>query len=236
MLDNVKNILSQPEIQMLFSENPDVHVKKQVQIRTQRPQITLKHICLFLSFFQTENLLHSVIEHQLPGNLEERLIRKLSLLIESHTAPTYKNLIDFLTAELATMEALPTNGSFNAKSKSGGSKQQCLVAKQNQRQVKKQNYKPTSAHALVARGVSKISPVNVCFLCSQQHCISVCPEFSKLSPAQRLTELISRPEKVCFKCLRGRTGENHRSTFCKCRLLLNVKSLVVISHAISCCM
>ena len=61
MLDNVKNILSQPEIQMLFSENPDVYVKKQVQIRTQRPQITLKHICLFLSFLQTENLLHSVI-------------------------------------------------------------------------------------------------------------------------------------------------------------------------------
>ena len=61
MLDNVKNILSQPEIQMLFSENPDVYVKKQVQIRTQRPQITLKHICLFLSFVQTENLLHSVI-------------------------------------------------------------------------------------------------------------------------------------------------------------------------------
>ena len=46
---------------MLFSENPDVYVKKQVQIRTQRPQITLMHISLFLSFFQTENLLHSVI-------------------------------------------------------------------------------------------------------------------------------------------------------------------------------
>ena len=142
-----------------------------------------------------EQVFVQIIEHQLPSNLEERLIRKLSLLIEFHTAPTYKNLIDFLTAELATMEALATNGSFNAKSKSGGSKQQCLVAKQNQRQVKKQNYKPTSAHVLVARGVSKISPVNVCFLCSQQHCISVCPEFLKLSPAQRLTELISRPEK-----------------------------------------
>ena len=61
VLDNVKNILSQPEIQTLFSENPDVYVKKQVQIRTQRPQITLKHICLLLSFVQTENLLHSVI-------------------------------------------------------------------------------------------------------------------------------------------------------------------------------
>ena len=61
MLDNVKNILSQPEIQMLFSENPDLYVKKRVQIRTQRPQIALKHICLFLSFLQTENLLHSVI-------------------------------------------------------------------------------------------------------------------------------------------------------------------------------
>ena len=44
-----------------FSENPDVYVKKQVQIRTQRPQITLKHICLFLSFFQSKHLLHSVI-------------------------------------------------------------------------------------------------------------------------------------------------------------------------------
>ena len=61
MLDNVKNILSQPEIQMLFSEKPDVYVKKKVQIRTQRPQITPMHISLFLSFFQTENLLHSVI-------------------------------------------------------------------------------------------------------------------------------------------------------------------------------
>ena len=55
MHDNVKNTLIPSEIQMLFSENP----KKHVQIRTQRPQITLKHICLFLSFFITENLLHS---------------------------------------------------------------------------------------------------------------------------------------------------------------------------------
>ena len=61
MLDNLKNILIPSEIQMLFSENPDVYAKKQVQIRTQRPQIALKHICLFLSFFQTENWLHSVI-------------------------------------------------------------------------------------------------------------------------------------------------------------------------------
>ena len=28
MLDNVKNILAQPKIQILFSENPDVYVKK----------------------------------------------------------------------------------------------------------------------------------------------------------------------------------------------------------------
>jgi len=61
--DNVKNILSQPEIQKLFSKNPDVYVKKQVQIRTQHPQITLKHISLFLSFFQTENLLNSDWRH-----------------------------------------------------------------------------------------------------------------------------------------------------------------------------
>ena len=46
---------------MLFSENPDVYIKKQVQIWIQRPQITLNQISLFLSFFQTENLLHSVI-------------------------------------------------------------------------------------------------------------------------------------------------------------------------------
>ena len=35
-----------------FFRNPHVFVKIQVQIRTQRPQITLKHICLFLSFFK----------------------------------------------------------------------------------------------------------------------------------------------------------------------------------------
>ena len=61
MLDNVKNILTQPKIQILFSENPDVYVKIQVRIWIQRPQITLKHICLVLRFFQTENLLHSVL-------------------------------------------------------------------------------------------------------------------------------------------------------------------------------
>ena len=49
---------------MLFSENPDVYLKTQVQIQTQRPQATLKHICSFLSFFQTENLLYSVIYKQ----------------------------------------------------------------------------------------------------------------------------------------------------------------------------
>ena len=62
MLHNVKKSFILTKIQMLFSENPDVYVKKQVQIRTQRPQITLKHICLFLSFFQSKNLLHSVIK------------------------------------------------------------------------------------------------------------------------------------------------------------------------------
>ena len=61
MLHNVKKSFILTKIQMLFSENPDVYVKKQVQIRTQRPQITLKHMCLFLSFFQSKNLLHSVI-------------------------------------------------------------------------------------------------------------------------------------------------------------------------------
>ena len=101
----------------------------------------------------------------------ENRLRTTGLAIRLN--PTSKDLIDFLTAELATMEALATNGSFNSKYKSGGLKQQCFVAKQNQRQVNEQNYKPTSAHALVAQGVSKISPVNVCFLCSQQHCISV---------------------------------------------------------------
>ena len=60
MLHNVKKYFILTKIQMLFSENPDVYVKKQVQIRTQRSQITLKHICLFLSFFQSRNLLHSV--------------------------------------------------------------------------------------------------------------------------------------------------------------------------------
>ena len=60
-----KKIFYLNQIQMLFSENPDVYVKKQVQIRTQRPQITLKRICLFLSFFQSKNLLHSVIEENL---------------------------------------------------------------------------------------------------------------------------------------------------------------------------
>ena len=54
MLHNVKKSFILTKIQMLFSENPDVYVKKTVQIRTQRPQITLIHICLFLSFFKVK--------------------------------------------------------------------------------------------------------------------------------------------------------------------------------------
>ena len=206
-------IIRSHEKDLLSGGKIDPNVK---QLRALLDKMIAKKAILAQHNVEWEQVFVQIMEHQLPSNLEERWIRKLSPLIESDTAPTSKDLIDFLTAELATMEALATNGSFNSKYKSGGSKQQCFVAKQNQRQVKEQNYKPTSAHALIAQGVSKISPVNVCFLCSQQHCISVCPEFLKLSPAQRLNKLISRPGKVCFKCLRGRTAENHPSTFRKC--------------------
>ena len=39
-----------------------LYLKKQVRIWIQRPQITLKHICLVLSFSKLQNLLHSVIK------------------------------------------------------------------------------------------------------------------------------------------------------------------------------
>ena len=220
---HVKDLLSGGKI------DPNVQ-----QLRALLNKMIAKKAILAQHNVEWEQVFVQIIEHQLPSNLEERWIRKLSPLIESDTAPTSKDLIDFLTAELATTEALATNGSFNSKSKSGGSKQQCFVAKQNQRQVKEQNYKPTSAHALVAQGVSKISPVNVCFLRSQQHCISVCPEFLKLSPAQRLNELISRPGIVCFNVCEVELPKITNQRFAN--VLLNVKFLVVVSHTISCCM
>ena len=61
VLDNVKNILSQPEIQMLFSENPDVYVKKTSSNSDSAPANYSKAHLFVLGFFQTENLLHSVI-------------------------------------------------------------------------------------------------------------------------------------------------------------------------------
>ena len=48
-----------------------------------------------------EQVFVQIMERQLPSNLEERWIRPLSPLIESDTAPTSKDLINFLTAELA---------------------------------------------------------------------------------------------------------------------------------------
>ena len=43
-----------------------------------------------------------------------------------------------------------------------------------------------------------------------------CSEFLKLSPAQRLGELLGRPGKICFKCLQSRTSEGHPPNFRRC--------------------
>ena len=59
MLDNVKNIPSQPEIQMLFSENPDVYVKKTSSNSDLAPANYPKAHLFVLEFFHSETLLHS---------------------------------------------------------------------------------------------------------------------------------------------------------------------------------
>ena len=62
MLDNVKNILSQPETQMLFSEILTSTQKKRLNLDSALANYPKAHL-LVLELFQTENLLHSVKSH-----------------------------------------------------------------------------------------------------------------------------------------------------------------------------
>ena len=118
-------------------------------------------------------------------------------------------MVEFLTAKLAMLEAVKGNSpNSKVKAKPTSRKQASLHKESN-------NFKrSTSAQALVTQSHSK--PTHLCFMCSQPHALSTCPEFLKLGPAQRLAALIAQPEKICFKCLQSRSSGSHPVTFRKC--------------------
>ena len=138
-----------------------------------------------------DQVLTQIVEGQLSKLLEERWIRHISPLIEKNEAPSSVKLIEFLTAELAALEALVSRGD------SKGSK---LLKK----------LWPSSAQALVTQ-----ASFEVCVLCSEKHGLIACPKFKGLTPSGRLEELMKIPGMVCFKCLESKGTPGHPSTFRK---------------------
>ena len=127
------------------------------------------------------------MEQQLPTSLQERWIRKLTPSIEADAPTTSEEMIEFLTAELAILEAVKGN-SPNPKVKAKPT---------NHMHKESNNFKrSTSAQALVMQNHFK--PTDLCFMCSQLHALSTCPEFLKLGPAQRLAALIAQPERFAL--------------------------------------
>ena len=186
------------------------------QLRSLLDKISAKQAILQQHNVTFDQVLTQIIEMQLPKVVEERWIRKLSPLIESDTAPSVQDLLDFLTSELATLETLTPNSSGSSKPKGKFKSSSNHVAKQGFQREKQ--FSPSTAQALVTQTSSHqgVKDSDVCVLCSKQHLLVNCSEFLKLSPAQRLGELLGRPGKICFKCLQSRTSEGHPPNFRRC--------------------
>ena len=191
---------------LLSSSQIDLNIK---QLRNLLDKVVAKRALLSNFNVNWDQVFVQVIEQQLPSSLQERWIRKLTPSIEADTPTASEEMIQFLTAELATLEAVKGN-SPNSKVKA-----KLTSHKQVSSQRESNNYKrTTSAQALVTQSHSKST--DLCFMCSQFHGLSTCPEFLKLGPAQRLATLIAQPGKICFKCLQSRSSGSHPATFRKC--------------------
>ena len=186
------------------------------QLRSLLDKISAKQAILQQHNAIFDQVLTQIVKMQLPKVVEERWIRKLSPLIESDTAPSVPDLLDFLTSKLATLEALTPNSSRSSKPKGKFKSASNYVAKQGFQ--KEKQFSPSTAQAIVTQTSSHQGVIdsNVCVLCSKQHLLVNCPEFLKLSPTQRLGEFLGRPGKICFKCLQSRTSEGHPPSFRRC--------------------
>ena len=191
---------------LLSSSQVDLNVK---QLRNLLDKVVAKRALLSQFNVEWDQVFIQVVEQQLPTSLQERWIRKLTPSIEADAPTTSEEMIEFLTAELAMLEAVKGNSpNSKVKAKPTSRKQVSLHKESN-------NFKrSTSAQALVTQSHSK--PTDLCFMCSQPHALSTCPEFLKLGPAQRLAALIAQPGKICFKCLQSRSSGSHPATFRKC--------------------
>ena len=109
-----------------------------------------------------------VVEQQLPTYLQERWVRKLTPLIKADAPTTSEEMIEFLTPELAMLEAVKGN-SPNSKVKAKPTSHKQVSSHKDFNNLKQS----TSAQASVTQSHSK--PIDLCFMCSQLHALSTCP-------------------------------------------------------------
>ena len=194
-----EQVIIRSQVQELLYGRKIDHEPK--QLRSLLDKVVAKKSILEKRKVSWDQVFTLIIEQQLPKTLQERWIRHVSPLIEGDEAPASSKLIDFLTAELAALETLRTKDELKR------------AEFQKVNPLKKRTSKPSlfSARALVAQ-----SNHEECVICSQKHDLSDCPKFRKLSPNERLNELIKRPGQVCFKCLKNKNAPGHPLVFRKC--------------------
>ena len=151
----------------------------------------------------------------LSKSLEERWIHQISPLIKKDEDPSLKKLIEFLTIELAALEALVNKDDSKIDSKG---------TKPLKRSTK---LWPSSAQTLVAQ-----ASCEVCVLCLQDHELIACPKFKRLSPLERLYKLMKKTGMVCFKCLRAKGTPGHPLIFRKCATKCSVPNCGKPHHSL----
>ena len=192
-----KQAIIRSHVQELLNGKKINHEPK--QLRALFDKVVAKKAILERHQVSWDQVLSQIVEGQLSKSLEERWIRHISPLIEKDEAPSSVKLIEFLTAELAALEALVSRGDPKINSKETKSS----------KELKK--LWPSSAQALVTQ-----ASFEVCVLCSEKHGLIACPKFKGLTPSGRLEELMKMPGMVCFKCLKCKGTPGHPLIFRKC--------------------
>ena len=157
-----------------------------------------------------DQIFTQILEAQLPVSLYERWIRKISPLVDADKAPDSKLLFEFIATELTTMESLQKDPSPRHRGKPPKSKQTIKQSAKSEQQF--------SAQSLVTRSSS-----TPCVYCGKAHVLGECESFLKLTPTQRMADLISKPGKVCFRCLAHKGLEGHPKNFYQCKARCAVK-------------
>ena len=192
-----KQAIIRSHVQELLNGKKINHEPK--QLRALLDKVVAKKAILERHQVSWDQVLSQIVEGQLSKSLEERWIRHISPLIEKDEAPSSVKLMEFLTAELAALEALVSRGDPKINSKET----------KPSKELKK--LWPSSAQALVTQ-----ASFEVCVLCSEKHGLIACPKFKGLTPSGRLEELMKMPGMVCFKCLKCKGTPGHPLIFRKC--------------------